>query len=85
MFELFLRTANIDKIENFVKDLEILDFESISARKASELRKMLKSEGKEVEIRDLFIASTAIVNGCTLATLNVKDFKNIKYLKLLEF
>ena len=85
LFELFLRTINIEPVENFIKDLEILDFDSTSARKASELKKALKSEGREIEIRDLFIASTAIVNSCTLATLNVKDFKNIKDLKLLEF
>lgn len=85
LFELFLRTYNIEPVEKFIKDLEILDFDSTSARKASELKKALKSEGKEIEIRDLFIASTAIINDCTLATLNIKDFKNIKDLKLLEF
>jgi len=85
LFELFLRTTNLEPVESFIKDLEILDFDSTSARKASEVRKALKSEGKEIEIRDLFIASTSIVNDCTLATLNIKDFKNIKDLKLLEF
>ena len=85
LFELFLRTTNLEPVESFIKDLEILDFDSTSARKASEVRKALKSEGREIEIRDLFIASTSIVNGCTLATLNIKDFKNIKDLKLLEF
>ena len=85
LFELFLRTTNLEPVESFIKDLEILDFDSASARKASEVRKALKSEGKEIEIRDLFIASTSIVNDCTLATLNIKDFKNIKDLKLLEF
>ena len=84
LFELFLRTTNIGPVENFIKDLEILDFDAIAARKSSEIKKVLKSEGREVEIRDLFIASTAIVNDCTLSTLNIKDFKNIKELKLLE-
>ena len=85
LFELFLRTINIEPVENFIKDLEILDFDSTSARKASEIKKELQSAGKEIEIRDLFIASTAIVHGCTLATMNIKDFKYIKDLKLLEF
>ena len=85
LFELFLRTTNLEPVESFIKYLEILDFDSTSARKASEVRKALKSEGKEIEIRDLFIASTSIANDCTLATLNIKDFKNIKDLKLLEF
>ena len=84
-FELLLRTTNIEPVEAFIKDLEILDFDPIAARKSSEIKKALKGEGKEIEIRDLFIASSAIVNDCTLATLNIKDFKNIKDLKLLEF
>lgn len=85
LFELFLRTTNIEPVEKFIKDLEILDFNSTSARKASELKNALKSEGKEIEIRDLFIASTAIINDCALVTLNNKHFKNIKDLKLLDF
>ncbi len=85
LFELFLRTTNLGPVEKFIKDLEILDFNSTSARKASELKNALKSEGKEIEIRDLFIASTAIINDCALVTLNNKHFKNIKELKLLDF
>ncbi len=36
-------------------------------------------------LRDLFIASTSIVNDCTLVTLNKKHFENIKDLQLLDF
>ena len=72
-------------IENFIKDLDLLDFESRAARKASDVQKELKAEGKVIEIRDLFIASIAIANNCTLATLNKKHFENIKELKLLDF
>jgi len=85
VFELFLRRTNISQIENFIKDLEILSFDSMAARKASEIQKELKAKGKIIDIRDLFIASTAIVNNCALATLNKKHFENIKDLKLLDF
>ena len=84
LFELFLRKTNIDQIENFIKDFEILNFDSTSARIASEILKTLTSESKLIEIRDLFIASTAIANDCTLATFNIKDFKKIKDLKILK-
>ena len=85
VFELLLRTTNIYQIENFIMDLNLLDFESRAARKASDVQKELKAEGKVIEIRDLFIGSIAIANNCTLATLNKKHFENIKGLKLLDF
>lgn len=84
VFELFLRKTNTNQIENFIKDFEILNFDNMAARKSSEILKILKNDGIMIEIRDLFIASTAIANNCTLATLNKKHFESIRELKLLE-
>ena len=84
VFELLLRKTNIYQIESFIKDLNLLNFDSRAARKASDIQKELMVMGKIVDIRDLFIASTAITNNCTLATLNRKHFENIKGLKLLD-
>ena len=85
LFELFLRKTNVVEVENFIKDLEILNFDTTSARKASEILKILKNEGELIEVRDLFIASAAIVNDCSLATFNKKHFSRIKELELLNF
>jgi len=82
VFELFLRERNLSPIETFLFKLNIMDFSELSARKASEILKDLKRKGKAIEIRDLFIASTAIINNCALATLNKKHFSSIKDLKL---
>ncbi len=84
VFEMLLRKTNLDAIEQLISKTAVLDFSELCARKASEILKTLKSNGKMIEMRDLFIASTAIVNGCTLATLNKKHFENISELKLLE-
>lgn len=83
IFELFLRETNIFSIEKFLSKINILDFSELSAKKASEIFKDLRKEGKIIDVRDLFIASTTIVNNCVLATSNKKHFKNIKDLKLL--
>ena len=40
--------------------------------------------GNAVESRDVFIAATAIVNNCALATFNVRHFSKIEGLKLFE-
>lgn len=85
VFELFQRETNLDVAERLLFRLNALDFNELAAKKASEIFKNLRHQGKPIEIRDLFIASIAIVNNCTLATLNRKHFKNIKGLKLLDF
>jgi len=85
VFELFMREKNLYPVEELLFKTHILDFTELSARKASEIFKDLKSSGKMIDMRDLFIAAIAITNNCTLATLNKKHFENIKELKLLRF
>jgi len=85
VFELFLRETNLDSIEKLLLKTTILDFSELCARKAAEIFKDLKRRGKIIPLRDLLIASITIANNCTLATLNIKDFRNIKDLKLLNF
>ncbi len=85
IFELLLRETNLDAIEKLLLRTAILDFSELSARKAAEIFKDLKGKGQMIPLRDLLIASTTITNNCALATLNIKDFKNVKDLKLLDF
>ena len=83
VFELFLRSFNLHEIENFMIDVEILDFDGVIAKKASEIYKDLRKEGKIVDFRDIFIAASCIINNCGLLTLNKKHFERIKGLKVL--
>ncbi|MBI3034930.1 type II toxin-antitoxin system VapC family toxin [Candidatus Woesearchaeota archaeon] len=85
VFELFLRETNLDAIEKLLLRTAVLDFSELSARKAAGILKELKSKGRIIDMRDLFIASASIVNNCALATLNKKHFENIKDLELLNF
>ncbi|MBS3104883.1 type II toxin-antitoxin system VapC family toxin [Candidatus Woesearchaeota archaeon] len=85
IFELLLRETNLDAIEKLLLRTAILDFSELSARKAAEIFKDLKIKGQMIPLRDLLIASTAIANNCALATLNIKDFRNVKNLALLDF
>ncbi|MAE13743.1 hypothetical protein CMO92_04205 [Candidatus Woesearchaeota archaeon] len=84
-FELLLRKHNIEPVERFIRDLNILPFTDTCARKAAELLKELQSKGESVDIRDLFIAATAITNNCALATLNTKHFKKVPGIRLVQF
>jgi tRNA(fMet)-specific endonuclease VapC len=61
----------------------ILSFESKTARQAAEIVAELKTKRKTIDKPDLFIAATAVVNGLTLDTLNIKHFIHIDSLQLL--
>ena len=84
IFELFLRLTNLDEIYNFLDKVNVLSFDKKSSVLASEIYKNLKANGNLIDYRDIFIASAAIANDCTLATLNTKHFERIKDLKLLK-
>ena len=85
VFELFLRERNFYPIEKLLFQTSVLDFSELCARRAAEINKDQKKRGNVIELRDLFIASIAIVNNCTLATFNKKHFSNILNLDLLDF
>jgi len=61
----------------------ILNFDSKTARQAAEIVTKLKTKRKIIDKPDLFIAATAVVNGLTLDTLNIKHFFDIDGLQLL--
>lgn len=85
VFELYLRDYNLDKIIGLLNNVYVLNFDEICAIKASNIQKQLKSKGVMLEFRDVFIASIAIINNCSLATFNKKHFSRIKNLELLKF
>lgn len=84
VFELNLRETNLEIIDDLISNVNILPLDSKVAKKASIMFKELKKTGKLVELRDLFIAATAIVNDCFLLTFNKKHFEKIKGLKIFH-
>ena len=84
VFELHLRKENLHEVANFLQGIFILDLDGECAVKSSNIQKELKSKGIQLDLRAIFIASTAIINNCTLATFNKKHFSRINELKLLN-
>ena len=84
VFELFLRKSNLYIIEEFVKNFEIMPIDEHKAKKGSRLFNEAKQMGRPVDLRDVLIAATCIINNLELVTLNKKDFLYIKELKLLN-
>lgn len=85
MFELLLRKTNLDVVEKFISLVDKINFNEDVARVASKIFKDLKERNTIIEIRDIFIAATAIANNCDLATFNKRGFARIKDVRLIEF
>lgn len=63
-----------------ISPLRILPYNYDVAKLAGEIARDIE---RSIELADAAIAATAILNGCELATLNVKDFSDIDKLRLL--
>ncbi len=85
VFELYLRKEKIHEIQNFLDGIFVLDLNEECAIKASSIYKELKEKGNILDFRDVFIASIAMVNNCSLATFNKKHFSKINNLELFDF
>ena len=74
--------AEIDKIEKYLIQFELIHFDKAVSQKAIELvRNYSKSHG--LMLPDAIIAATCLENDLTLLTFNVRDFRFINGLKLL--
>ena len=71
------KEAARSQLKNVLSGIKIIPLEEDVSEKAGEI-----STQYNLEIIDAIIAATALENKLTLATLNTKDFKNIKGLKL---
>ncbi|MDT7886962.1 MAG: type II toxin-antitoxin system VapC family toxin [Thermoproteota archaeon] len=71
-----------EKLNEFLKSMEILPFTIIEAKKAAEIEANLESQGEVVGLKDVLISSIVISNNCTIVTGNVKHFNKIQGVKV---
>ena len=84
VFELNLRSSNLQEIQSFLEGILVLGFEEECAIKASNIYKELRSSGNILDFRDIFLAAIVIINNCSLITFNAKHFSRIKNLSLFD-
>jgi predicted nucleic acid-binding protein len=86
LFELYAG-ANDEQKWNDVKllteDLPILPFTTDLAEFAAKIFQDLKKRNQIIEFRDIFIASTAIMNDLPIQTLNIEHFNRINGLVII--
>jgi len=73
----------IKETEEFLNQLQILDFNYDASVEASRTMVKLRKQGQTIEIRDLFVASISKVSGMPLITRNIKHYKRIPRLMVL--
>ena len=86
VFELYNGASSSEKvndIELLLKNVKVLDLTSKIARESSKIYRELLSENMMIEFRDIFIASSALINKMPLSTLNIHHFKRIKGIKMI--
>jgi tRNA(fMet)-specific endonuclease VapC len=68
---------------SFFEKVTVLPFDEAAMQTAVSIYKQLKKDNKLIEIPDILIGSSALVNQIKLATLNAKHFERIKGLELI--
>ena len=76
---------NIRAVDEFLRQFPRLTLSDESSRTFGEQKQLLRANATPVDTLDLLIASLAIANRCCLATGNVRHFKAIKGLLLLNW
>lgn len=70
--------------ETVLQSISVLPFDESASEHAAKISQTLKKKRKQIDIADLFIASTAIAHKVAFATLNKKHFERIEELEILE-
>jgi tRNA(fMet)-specific endonuclease VapC len=69
--------------EEFLGQLEIVDFDYESSVEAGRVLAYLRKRGEPIEIRDLFVGCICKVSDTPLITRNLKHYRRIQGLKVL--
>ena len=68
-----------EELEALFSGIDILPLETSISKKAGELKAQF-----DLNLLDAIIAATAITHSLSLATLNLKDFRKVKSVRLLK-
>lgn len=71
--------------EQFIATIEVLPFDVDVSRRAAEIRHALEKRGEGIGPLDTLIAATALANNATLVTRNVREFRKVSALKVVNW
>ena len=73
------------KYERFLSVVDILPFDATAGRRAADLRVALERKGEAIGPMDTLIAATALAHGATLVTRNVREFRRVPGLSVVNW
>lgn len=76
---------NADALDAFILPLEIADFDEKAAKVYGEIRSMLEKAENPIGSMDMLIGAHALSLNATLVTNNIKEFKRIKGLRVINW
>ncbi len=76
---------NSERLERFLLDFEVIDFDRASAAAYGPLRSALQAQGIPVGPMDFLIASHALALQATLVTNNTREFQRVPRLRLEDW
>ena len=76
---------NQEALDAFILPLEIADFDEKAAKAYGEIRAALEKTGNLIGSMDMLIGAHALSLGLTLVTNNVREFRKIKHLKVIDW
>lgn len=79
------REKEIMQTKRFLFGYDVLALDSKSADIAAKTYTHILHSGKDVGLKDLFIAAIALTYDASMLTRNVKHFKNVEALKVEEW
>ncbi|MBX9770560.1 MAG: type II toxin-antitoxin system VapC family toxin [Candidatus Obscuribacterales bacterium] len=79
------KTQNIAALERFLLDIEIVNFDESAAESYGRVRAFLKRKGTLIGPLDMLIGAHALALQSTLATNNVKEFRRIPKLSVVDW
>jgi len=75
---------NLASVKGLLNSLRMLNTDEDSMEMAGKITASLERDGNMMDIRDLLIASIALVNGFGILTNNIRHFNKIKHLKVIS-
>lgn len=87
LYELYMAATTREKLRDvqvLTKELLVLPLTDDVALNAAKIFQYLKRQQKPIELRDILIAATAVVNDLPIMTLNRAHYEQIEGLKIVK-
>ena len=88
LFELYVgairsnRKGRIESVDDLRQRFVLLELSADAVKEAAQIHVSLAQKGTMVDYKDVLIAATTMVNGCTFKTRNTRHFARIEGLRL---